>query len=96
MQGDEGAKRKPLGLAEYLFAELRQAFQDVRQKALEEGWFGRVVTAAPVVEMDRAQIEGLKPDDAGHRPSFEERWAPRERGEPAREHERSHELDIDR
>lgn len=96
MQGDDGTTRKPLGIAEYLFAELRQAFQDIRQKVLEEGWFGRVVTAAPVVEMDRAQIEGLKEADAERRPSFEELWAPGERSDPTREHDRIHELDIDR
>jgi hypothetical protein len=93
-KSDQGAK--PLSIGEYLFAELRQAFQDMRQKVIEEGWFGRVVTAAPVVEMDRAQIEGLKQAHAERSPSFEELWAPRERGEPLREHEQAHDIDINR
>ncbi|MGH9808112.1 MAG: hypothetical protein ACRD9W_12785 [Terriglobia bacterium] len=109
MQGEEKAGRRPLGLVEYLFAELRQAFQDIRQKFVEEGWFGRVVTAAPVVEMDRAQIEGLKPegkppvgedldvlDRLARNPTFDDIWAPRERSDADREQERAHEIDIDR
>ena len=87
MNKDAGGAKRPAGLVEYLFAELRHAFQDVRQKALEEGWFGRVVTAAPVVEMDRqgqdrdafyGDTHSLAPEKA---PSFEELWKPRERSQ---------------
>lgn len=98
--------QRPLGLGEFLFAELRQAFQDIRQKAVEEGWFGRVVTAAPVVEVDRSlsgERGGLHGDDhqplnsdhsatSERRPSFEELWGPREPQD--RSPERG--LDIDR
>jgi hypothetical protein len=51
-----------------LFNELRNAFQDVRQKVVEEGWFGRVVTAALVIEVDAS--------DSCDRRSLEEMWAP--------------------
>jgi hypothetical protein len=52
MPKNEG--QKPASVGAYLFAELRHAFQDIRQKVVEEGWFGRVVTAAPVIEADAA------------------------------------------
>jgi hypothetical protein len=81
--GEDAKGRKPLSVADYLWGELRQAFQDVRQKLVEEGWFGRVVTAAPVVEMERDQ----SPENASRNapaqperdhPSFDEMWAVRE------------------
>ncbi|HEY1612087.1 MAG TPA: hypothetical protein VGF97_00160 [Rhizomicrobium sp.] len=85
---ERGAKRP--GLAQFLFDELRSAFQDIRQKLVEEGWFGRVVSAAPVVEMDQTHVHGdLYGDDhqplrdshtsPEHRPSFEELWGARAR-----------------
>lgn len=102
MPAENNRGRKPLGIAEYLMAELRQAFQDIRQKVAEEGWFGRVVTAAPVIEMDRAQIEGTKDGanlgwHSGGRPqpTFEEQWAPRASGEPLPGQKRSPDLGAD-
>ncbi len=105
MQRDDGGRSRPLGLAAYLFAELRQAFQDIRQKAVEEGWFGRVVSAAPVVEMDRAAERGIhgdtQPSPMAHdrsedrRPSFEERWAPQERAEHAQDRAPEHDIGIE-
>jgi hypothetical protein len=86
MQQNEG--KKPIGVGAYLLAELRHAFQDMRQKVIEEGWFGRVVTAAPVIEMAR-DAAALHGDDhspfksAERRPSFEEQWAVRDKAEPA-------------
>ena len=102
MVSENNTGKKPLGIAEYLMAELRQAFQDIRQKVAEEGWFGRVVTAAPVVEMDRAQIEGrgepgitLGSSTAEKAvASFDELWAPRERDAP-REFDQAHDISID-
>jgi hypothetical protein len=89
-------------MAAYLFAELRQAVQDIRQKVVEEGWFGRVTTAAPVVEVDREHERGIHGDEhtpppahertGERRPSFEEQWAPRERVE----HAQDHDIGIDR
>jgi hypothetical protein len=103
MPAENNKGRKPLGIVEYLMAELRQAFQDIRQKVAEEGWFGRVVTAAPVVEMDRAQIEGSREPGITFGPStaetgvasFDELWAPRERDAP-REVDQTHDMGIDR
>jgi len=79
----------------------------MRQKVVEEGWFGRVVTAAPVVEVDRALTQdaaaSLYGDDHSPlksgptpavRPSFEELWAPREASPADIAQERG--IDIDR
>jgi hypothetical protein len=99
---DDG--QKPASFGAYLFAELRQAFQDMRQKVVEEGWFGRVVTAAPVVEVERqgrdaAALYGddhgpLKPREQG--PSFEEQWAPCARDEMPSDFSQEHGIDIGR
>jgi hypothetical protein len=89
--GSDGGKRgQRAGIVEFLFDELRSAFQDIRQKVFEEGWFGRVVTAAPVVEMDHREAERGELYSADHQPlrdprqvpvphnpSFEELWGPR-------------------
>jgi hypothetical protein len=96
---ETGERSRPPGVAEYLFAELRQAFQDIRQKVVEEGWFGRVVTAAPVVDERPVAPEGeiLNKDlDQTRRPSFEELWATRERSPEAAEQEHQRDMDFDR
>ncbi len=86
---------------------MRQAVQDIRQKVVEEGWFGRVVSAAPVVETERdsssvqaasapAQSQAMEPE---RRPTFEELWGPKEaqpRADQAHEREHHSEIDIDR
>ncbi len=97
----QGERSKPQGIGEFLINELRQAFQDVRQKVLEEGWFGRVVTAAPVIEMDRDQFADgpvLHQEDALSWPArqggFDELWAPREPSPTDRPIEQG--MDIDR
>jgi len=89
MGSDGGRRGQRAGIVEFLFDELRSAFQDIRQKVFEEGWFGRVVTAAPVVEMDRSPIDpaadshSIAPNTdiaaPQRRPTFEELWGPRER-----------------
>jgi hypothetical protein len=106
LQRDDDGRAGPPGIIEYLFAELRQAFQDIRQKAVEEGWFGRVTTAAPVVEVDRAPEHGIHGDEpispAAHepaderRPSFQERCALPDHLESAIDHVPDHEFDFDR
>lgn len=111
MDQNASGGRKPPGMGEYLFAELRQAFQDIRQKIIEEGWFGRVVTAAPVVEVDHALTQdarGFYGDDhhplspersvpIDHRPSFEELWRPREGGsDRSPDRAPEHDIGIDR
>lgn len=108
MSGDQRPKSQ--GIVSFLFDELRGAIQDIRQKVVEEGWFGRVVTAAPVVEVDHGlgrERGGLYSDDhrplaAGdpaepeRRPSFEELWKPQSPGEHAAEAKKDHGIDIDR
>jgi hypothetical protein len=104
MNGDQSGRTKPPSIGEFLFNEIRSAFQDVRQKVLEEGWFGRVVTPAPVIEVGKEGPEaiglGNRPtihEGLGQRrPSFEEQWAPRERSAEPREVEKSPSHDLDR
>ncbi len=90
---------KPAGLGEFLFNELRQAIQDIRQKVLEQGWFGRVTTPKPVVEMPFETVGDRSTDASSpaqsHRPSFEEQWATREPAKMTREAP-SHEIELDR
>ncbi|SRR5579862_2746424 len=80
--GREAQKRtKPQGLGEFLSNEFRQAVQDIRQKVVEQGWFGRVTTPKPVVEMPFQTVEADLPKrdlNCERRPSFEEMWAVRE------------------
>lgn len=42
---DDGSRRA--GLGTFLFDEIRRAFQDIRQRVVEEGWFGRITTPLP-------------------------------------------------
>lgn len=51
-----------MALFDFLFREAANAIQDVRQKVVEEGWFGRVVTAAPVIEVEKLGEGGLPPE----------------------------------
>jgi len=70
------------GIFDFLFQEAAHAVQDIRQKVVEEGWFGRVVTAAPVVEMEQASpadLYGKGPAiEPPTRACFEVQWAARE------------------
>ncbi len=59
MSSEPNKPARPLGIAEFLFAEIRSAFQDMRQKVLEEGWFGRVVTPAPVIEVGKENPDSI-------------------------------------
>jgi len=109
MSGDAGERHRPPGVMQYLFAELRQGFQDIRQKVIEEGWFGRVVTAAPVVEVERSLTQDRDtffgsdhPPLSAHeiqgsrRQTFEELWSPEDRCESAIDHVPDHEFNFDR
>ena len=103
MSGETNGRRPP-GIGEFLFNEIRSAFQDVRQKVLEEGWFGRVTTPKPVVGLgkDGPEAIGLGNRPTIHeglgerRPSFEEQWAPRERSREAADIQKEHGHDLDR
>jgi hypothetical protein len=101
MSGNDGRRTRPPGIGEFLFNELRQAFQDIRQKVVEEGWFSRVTTPKPVVELGREPIEepvhGQREIAPEYRPSFDDLYRPMERSPEAREHgrEHSHQHDID-
>jgi hypothetical protein len=104
MSGDQSGRNKPPSIGEFLFNEIRSAFQDVRQKVIEEGWFGRVVTPAPVIEVGKEGPEaiglGNRPtihEGLGQRrPSFEEQWAPRERSAETADIQKTHGHDLDR
>lgn len=102
-------RARPPSIGAYLLGELRQAFQDIRQKVVEESWFGRVVTAAPVVEMDRPLTAepGIHGDVHHHglssgqplaeeRHSFDERWRPQERADREHGPAMEHDLGMDR
>lgn len=74
---------QPAGIFDFLFGEMRSAVQDVRSKLIDEGWFGR--RAAPPSQLDAPSL-GWHREPTGTsagppRQSFEEAWAPRERGD---------------
>jgi len=104
MTGDDNSRTKPLGLGESLFNEVRAAFQDIRQRVVEEGWFGRVTTPAPVIEVGREGPEAIGlgnratiHDGLGQRrPSLEEMWAPKDRSPEPPAHDHQREIGIDR
>jgi hypothetical protein len=84
------AGRTPLSTADYLFNEARHAVHDIRQKLFEEAWFGRVVTAEPVMEVFKGRDASTSTRDF-----FEEAWGRGRR--PEHEQERpQHEQEIDR
>lgn len=100
MSADNGQKSRPPGIFAYLLNELRQGWQDIRQKVVEEEWFGRVVTAAPVMEVERDIAPEHDQALPGRRP-FEEQWAPREPGldrddDHDHHHQQQPDLGIDR
>jgi hypothetical protein len=97
MSRETNDRTKPSGLGEFLFNELRQAFQDIRQKVVEQGWFGRVTTPKPVVEMPFSTTADKTTDGSDllhERPqSFEQSWAIREPDARDRNHP---EIDFER
>lgn len=63
-------EHKPASMLDFLIHELRYAAQDIRQKLVEEPWFGRPVT--PALHME---VNGLRPEQAEReRPSFDQAW----------------------
>jgi len=62
-------RRKPLGLADFVAHEARNAVHDIRQKLFEEAWFGRVVTGQPMIELSRDTAI-----DKTQRAAFDELW----------------------
>lgn len=90
---------QPAGILEFLFGEMRSAVQDIRGKLIDEGWFGR--RAAPPSQFDASPLgwhrEPSGVDAGPPRQSFDEAWAPRERGDAARELEApAHDVGIER
>jgi hypothetical protein len=69
--------QRPSSLGDYVAHEARHAIHDIRQKLFEEAWFGRVVTAAPVMEVIRDHEPGR---------SFDELWGRSPRGEERPDH----------
>ena len=47
-------------LGDYIAHEARHAIHDIRQKLFEEAWFGRVVTAEPVMEVRETDADRLQ------------------------------------
>jgi hypothetical protein len=66
---ERSERTKHPSLGEFVFNEAHHAIHDVRQKLFEEAWFGRVVTAEPVMEVSRDDIA-----DRLHRVSLDELW----------------------
>jgi hypothetical protein len=68
-------------LREFVAHEARHAIHDIRQKLFEEAWFGRAVTAEPVMEIAKEREA-----DRSRGPTFDELWgrsaAGREQPEP--------------
>jgi len=63
-------------LGDFLVNEAANAVHDVRQKLFEEAWYGRVVTAAPVMEVMREQDV-----DRSRSATFEDNWGRGQREE---------------
>ncbi len=84
-----GRDRSQESLADALFGELRGAFRDIRQKLIEEGWFGRVVSAKPVVEVNQAAPAEPGIQGASRRTEFDDALsrAPDEPFEPPKSFE---------
>jgi hypothetical protein len=107
LEEDAGGRSRPPGIAQYLLNELRQAFRDMRQKVVEEGWFGRVVSPEPVVEVERPLTANRDAfygsdhhplsapgDSIEDRLSFENLWRAREReAQPEIAPERGQDID---
>lgn len=77
------SERDRQGIGAFLFDELRRAFQDIRQRAVEEGWFGRVTTPYQRNALDHAPSIEPEPD---REPSFDDLYgSSREETAPERE-----------
>lgn len=63
------SRRQPLGLADFVGHEARNAIHDIRQKLFEEAWFGRIVTGQPMIEVSRDTAI-----DKTHRATLEDLW----------------------
>jgi hypothetical protein len=73
-----------IGLLDFIFAEIGQGIADVRQRVVEEGWFGRAspqsVSADSFTPSEMTLQHGQEPT-AYRQPSFEELWAPNARSD---------------
>lgn len=58
------------GLFDALFSGIGDAIADIRQRVVEEGWFGRIVTGDPVEVTRRSDYRDIQPEGR----SFEEMW----------------------
>lgn len=75
-----------------VFEEIARAFEDIRHKVVEEGWFGRQVTGSDLPQSSAEELGWEMP-----KPSFDELWAPIERDDPPAAHAPEHEgLDMER
>ncbi|MEJ0027694.1 MAG: hypothetical protein WDN01_16845 [Rhizomicrobium sp.] len=92
--------RQDSGLGAFFVHEARQAVQDIRQKLFEEAWFGRVVTAAPVMEVEKERSPEDRRtvhDGLGERRSaFDEAWGKGMHPSHAEERQLTREQDFER
>ncbi len=69
------------GFWDELFANIGDAVADIRQKVVEEGWFGRAITD----DTQTGVGSFYRPVTQEPLASFEEQWMPRERSEAGRD-----------
>ena len=68
MSDRDGRDTERVGLLGALWQELGRAVQDIRQRVVEEGWFGRITTPL-------ARDHSLAPSNPAERAvSFEDLW----------------------
>lgn len=85
---------REVGLFAYLFNELGRAFTDIRQRVVEEGWFGRVTTPPTRRDFDPLHRTHNDNEVADRSARFDAQWSPDEHaGQRQQMPERSHEFD---
>lgn len=75
---------------DFVAHEARHAIHDICQKLFEEAWFGRVVTAEPVMEVFKTRGA-----EKSNEPTFEDLWGRGPREAPERDKDRDS-PDLDR
>ncbi len=73
--------KRPPTIGEFFAHEARSGIQDIRQKLFEEAWFGRVVSAEPVMEVSRE-----REPDRTRQSTFDEIWGRATKGPDQPDH----------
>ena len=86
---------RPAGVFAYLLNEVGRAFTDIRQRVVEEGWFGRVTTPPTRRDFDPLHRTMPEEDRSDRAAKFDAEWAPKDQ---VSDHETSREQghDMDR